>query len=161
MVRWMAELVASWKIDGGARMPSDRTLSPVQRVDQLLSDRSGHPLHRSPDGLARRICDGIAASGQVAPVMRGERKYGWRLAAAACVLLAVGGMMRVALNTPAVAPPESVAMLKMPVSPQPMLRLVAATFDQPLRDETARVMSDTRRATRAMTRCVPFTRWDN
>jgi hypothetical protein len=42
-----------------------------------------------------------------------------------------------------------------------MLRLVAGSFDQPLRVETARMMSDTRRATRAMTRCVPFTRWGN
>ena len=156
MVRRITELVESWKLESGRRN------GELLKIDELLADRAGQPVQRTPAGLELRILEAVAGSSRIEVASPRAIPQFWKLAAAACLLLAVGVVVRMSLTHP--QPPsnaESVAMLKMPVSPQPMLRLVAGSFDQPLRVETARMMSDTRRATRAMTRCVPFTRWGN
>lgn len=48
-------------------------------------------------------------------------------------------------------------MPEVPVDAGPMLRLVANTVDGPLADQTRKMYDDTRRATRAVARCIPFT----
>lgn len=163
MVRWISELTTSWRLDSGAS-PSAReeSASRIARVDRLLADRAGQPVHAAPAGLNRRIVEALAVieSADNAPARQNIQT--WQLAAAACLLIAGGVAVRYSLvRAVPVAAPESVAVLNIPVGPQPMLRLVAGSFNQPLRDEAARMMSDTRRATRAMARCVPFTRWEN
>jgi hypothetical protein len=161
MARTIRHLVESLKLDADRARTSGRDPDSerIWLVDRLLADPANQPREAVSEGLHERIMQAVQISkrptaGRIVPV-----GLSWALAAAACMLVAIGisSWLRPAARAPAEWT-NSVAALNLPVGPQPVMRLVAGTFDQPLREETAKMVSDTRRATRAMVRCVPFTR---
>src|SRR6187401_2621738 len=115
MVRRITELVESWKLESGRRN------GELLKIDELLADRAGQPVQRTPAGLEFRILEAVAGASRIEVASpRAISQFG-KLAAAACLVLAVGVVVRMSLTHP--QPPSNAepgAILKMPVSPQPM-----------------------------------------
>jgi hypothetical protein len=107
----------------------------------------------TPPGIRARVMDRLYESQQPAPSLA----IGWRWGAAlAAVLTLAVGVISLMLSRPPVS--SSTSALHVPVDAGPMIRLVAGSLDQPMLDQAEKLVNDTKRVTRAVVRCIPFTR---
>jgi hypothetical protein len=94
-----------------------------------------------------------------APAQAQRFAAGWLWgAAAACALVAATLGLRSALSRPPATPSAPIASLNtsVPLEPSGMIRLVTGSVDKPLMDQADLMINDTKRATQAVVRCVPF-----
>jgi hypothetical protein len=127
----------------------------LDEVDRQLADRAAAPMMPTPGGLRGRILESLDES---QPRQRRVLEL-WPLAAAACIAVMAGTLYMLSRpHAPApVNRPGSLAVTNsLPLEPAGMIRLVTGTVDRPLRGQADLIMSDTRRATRAIVGCVPF-----
>lgn len=125
-------------------------------VHELLSEAP--EMSRPSQELRTRIMDGLRHSAQAEPE-RMRWSVGWLGLAAACVVVGA-----VSWFTRAPAPPTTLGqsgpgiVAILPETAGPVLRLVADSMDRPILNQAQKMMDDTKRATNAVVRCVPFAR---
>jgi hypothetical protein len=152
----LRSFVSSWSLDSR----KDSSDGPWANVHRALSETP--PLVASaPRHLRARVMDRIY---EMEPVAQSRPAGAWRragLAAAAVVAVGAGVYVLVRPATTRDRGAEPLMSLHVPVDVGPMVRLVALNVDQPLLDQAQKMMSDTRRATEAVVRCIPFVRGDS
>lgn len=152
MLKQLREFKESCALDRERRSPATGTLAEAHRA--LVE--SAPPVVPAPAGLRARVMSRIYDA-DLRPVVHGV----WRLplagALAAALVLAIGGALYLGRPTrPQASPTIASDLIRVPVDAGPMLRLVANSVDEPLKDQAQKLMADTRRATRIVARCLPF-----
>jgi hypothetical protein len=133
-------------------MLNQRESEAMARVDGLLAD--GAPVVPPPVALRGRIMEAL----RDAEPERARLSIGpWALVMAACLVLAIGlAVQPWKRPTPPAPTGKAAGIVSVPLEPSGMIRLVADSVDAPMREQADRMMSDTRRATLAIVRRVPF-----
>ena len=152
----LRSFISSWSLD----RRKGSTAGPLADVHRALSE-TPPPLAPAPHQLRARVMDRIYA---MEPVTRSAGTVAWRpIGVAAAAALAIGAGLYVATRSPTGPErgPEQGLRLSVPVDAGPVVRLVAMNVDQPLLDQAQKMVSDTRRATEAVVRCIPFVRTDS
>lgn len=153
MLSTLRDFLSSCALDqrpdnGGAR-------SGIEDVHRRLASEPP-PLAPAPAGLRAAVIQRLEA--MEAPPRRMVLAGGWGAAMAAGLALAVGGVALLTIRpAPPPAPAKAEGLLSLPMTPEPVFRVVAGSVDGPLLDQAQKMVEDTRRATRAVVRCLPFT----
>ena len=125
-------------------------------IDKLLAKPP--VLERPSPELRSRIMQGLRESTQAE--QRASRLHpGWIGLAAACVVVgAVSWFTRPPVPTPGPAQNGAGIVAILPTTAVPVIRMVANSMDRPILNEAQKMMDDTKRATNAVVRRVPFAR---
>jgi len=129
-----------------------------RRVERLLSDPDLVPRAQVPAGLRHRIMESVRS--EEAECAPSPRLWPFVLAGTACLALAIG--LAMIWRSPAPVGARGSArqdlgvVARLPLDSGGMIRLVADSLDRPLQEQADRIVSDTRRATRAIVGCIPF-----